>query len=604
MSVCSGINVYISFASWGGSQYAVLIRNHLEKSDFTVELDIQGISKPRIWDVSTECALQRANVVVAVINRNWYESGVCRAEHTLAQNSHKELLYVLIPQDTADLNSYPEPTDSVILNALSIEKSLNDISSRIIQKYSCHSPDRRIEPKEHTCIPLPNPYVERTELIGLVRRTLTREDRSNSFVALTGPSGSGKSTLERTLCHDTILRSAFLDGVKYINLGPPKTELMSHLRTIGQSIDRSYLDRYHSVAAGGFRLKRLLEKKSMLLILDELHDSCLFELIRGEFPRSMVLFTASSHQNHLDIDAQLIRMPSLNDSESLELLDRLSLHHNTGLTNRTRASLVEHSDGLPLSLLIAGSNAVDSSSSVGELSGVFTKARSTCTEFCADDIPLYRLLDSVLRLLNRTVRKCLRSLVIFPAEVPIPIVLLSKYWSVTEVQSVRYLDELVRRHLLQFICQESVQIHQSVSTFLRDATHSHNIQDLHSTFISNVIGPSSLELNTLVTGRYLTRFLTHHLVGGKDHSRLKATLLNLAWMNAKLTQTSPEELLSEYSECSQDMDIRVVRNALSLSIDVLHRDPDQLATQLYSRLMWCHSTAIDVLKRQIGDLDY
>ncbi len=97
---------------------------------------------------------------------------------------------------------------------------------------------------------------------------------------------------------------------------------------------------------------------------------------------------------------------------------------------------------------------------------------------------------------------------------------------------------------------------------------------------------------------YAWRWAGYHCVKAGRPADLRAFLLNLEYLSAKLRRTSAAVLLADFTLLPDDPDLQRVEAALRLSSHVLEKDPDQLAGQLLGRLPEDPDAAYDSLRKQ------
>ena len=83
---------------------------------------------------------------------------------------------------------------------------------------------------------------------------------------------------------------------------------------------------------------------------------------------------------------------------------------------------------------------------------------------------------------------------------------------------------------------------------------------------------------------YFRQHLARHLLSAGRLAELQALLLDLDWMNTKLTRGDMPGLLADHDTLPSDPAVRLVAGALRMSAGVLADDPGQLPSQLTGRL--------------------
>jgi len=109
---------------------------------------------------------------------------------------------------------------------------------------------------------------------------------------------------------------------------------------------------------------------------------------------------------------------------------------------------------------------------------------------------------------------------------------------------------------------------------------------LHNRLI-DVCRPVSGRWADLPAGEtYLWRRLAGHLLAAGRREEFRDTLLDLAFLRAKLEATGIHSLIADFAlAAGDDRDLSLVREALRLSAAALGSDPSQLAPQLLGRLL-------------------
>ncbi|MEK7396124.1 MAG: hypothetical protein AAB116_04210, partial [Candidatus Poribacteria bacterium] len=121
-----------------------------------------------------------------------------------------------------------------------------------------------------------------------------------------------------------------------------------------------------------------------------------------------------------------------------------------------------------------------------------------------------------------------------------------------------------------------------------DTTWTINVKKGHNVIAEKLLSdkiPESLK-------RYKLTHLPAHLASGARLDELKSILTNYKFMEEKLNQVGVVELIKDYDFLPGDRDLRMIQGALRLSANALRRDPNELISQLYGRLMSDDSAAI------------
>ena len=98
---------------------------------------------------------------------------------------------------------------------------------------------------------------------------------------------------------------------------------------------------------------------------------------------------------------------------------------------------------------------------------------------------------------------------------------------------------------------------------------------------------------------YLYKYLAYHLHSANRGLSLTSLLLNVNWIQKKLSVTDVYTLLQDFNYADDDKDVSKVKKALELSQHILIAHPDQWPSQLFGRLIDFNSLALDGLKNDI-----
>ena len=108
-------------------------------------------------------------------------------------------------------------------------------------------------------------------------------------------------------------------------------------------------------------------------------------------------------------------------------------------------------------------------------------------------------------------------------------------------------------------------------------------EELHQSLLK-ALNPEGIPWWRLPDDGYIHWFLTHHLSSAGQFGKLPGLLLEFEWIKAMLNITGPVALHEDYNAVQEDKTLRVVQEAIRLSIPVLAREPDQIGSQLIGRL--------------------
>ena len=199
--------------------------------------------------------------------------------------------------------------------------------------------------------PPPPYYVERPELLKALKDLLRPSNcKGSTFVigALHGLGGIGKTAAVSHLCCDEQTRATFTDGILWATLGQQPDLLFWLTNWIGALGDFDY--RVHDVISASMYLRSLVQKKHLLLIVDDVWspDHARPFLIGGE--HSCLIITTRRRDLADELGALSYSLGLMKDAEAVTLLKRRTAHTNLNINDALAYELVESVDHLPLAV--------------------------------------------------------------------------------------------------------------------------------------------------------------------------------------------------------------------------------------------------------------
>ena len=187
-------------------------------------------------------------------------------------------------------------------------------------------------------------------------------------------------------------------------------------------------------------------------------------------------------------------------------------------------------------------------------------------------------------------------LAVFDAEGPVPPAALQVLWGLDRQDTAALIDDLAAKSLLRVEANQ-VSLHDLQMDYLvRRAAAS--LPALHNQLLAAYSEQCHGGWASGPDDGYFYQHLAHHLHHAGRLPELQALLLDLDWMNAKLTTGNIPGLLADYDSLPSDPALRLVAGALRLSAHVLADDPGQLPSQLTGRLASQHDPQLrDLLQR-------
>lgn len=419
-------------------------------------------------------------------------------------------------------------------------------------------------------------------------------------VGLQGMGGIGKSVLATALACDEEVRRMFPDGVLWLTVGqnpPALTRLQSQLAAMLDDTPQAFDD----TQQGRAHLSKLFAERACLLIVDDVWEAEHAKAFDALGARCQMLLTTRDGRLITALGAAEHRVDVLSEAQAHTLLAEW--------TGGTVASLPPQADEvvrqcgrLPLALALSAAQIRDGGSWT-DLVEALQAADLTYLDHPHGSI-MKSLKVSVDALSSEEVRHYL-ALAAFPADEAIPEAAVLTLWGHANGASERTLRKLLttfeRKALLRF---DGEPPHRKVS--LHDLQHDYvraAVTDLPRVHAELLDAYRALCRDGWASGPndgYFFQHLASHLIEAQQHDALRTLLCDFTWLQAKLTATDINAVLADYDLRPDDAELRLVQGALRLSAHVIARDPAQLRSQLYARLLTSPEPRLQHLKEQAG----
>lgn len=433
--------------------------------------------------------------------------------------------------------------------------------------------------------PLPASFVARPRETQALLDLLLTADNSPlpATAALRGPGGFGKTTLAAAICHDDRCIDAFDDGILWVTLGQSPT-LLNELMKLYAALTGErpgFVDAED--AARELALK--LESKNCLIVIDDAWSGGhVRPFLQGGAGCARLITTRLLE---IALDAQRIDIDQMTPAEALQLLLARTGVEPAELEPFRR--LVERLGHWPLPIKLAGSamrerlarddtlaKALEYVVRALDKRGVtaFDKKQESVRREDAVELTM----GASLALLTAEERQLCAELTIFRADEAVPIGTAGTLWELDEIDSedlARRLDELA---LVEFDLRLGMlRMHDVVCGFL--TTRLPDVPAVHGKLIEAWGSPYRLP------DGYAWRSYTSHLHRAGRDAALRALLLNVQWLEAKLRATGIHSLIADFEHAGADRLLGLLRDALQLSAPSLAADKEQLRSQLVGRLL-------------------
>ena len=431
-------------------------------------------------------------------------------------------------------------------------------------------------------------------LLGAADRAvgITGATPQGARVGLHGMGGIGKTVLAIDLVNDDEIRRAFPDGVFWLTLGQSIEPLRLQGELGAYIVEEAKA--FATVNEGRNQLRRLLDGKSCLLVLDDLwrrEDAEPFDVLG---PQSRLLVTTRDADLLVALGARELPLSLLSQELALDLVASWSGQNRDALP-RAASKVAEACGYLPLALALAGAR-VQAGAPWDEVLSSLQRGRLEFLDHA------YGSVFSSLRLSTDALTEFDRDryfeLAVFPEDADIPIEAICTLWG-----DAGRIEPDVSRDLLR-------RFHRRALLTLREDGSGISFHDLQHDFLRLNI-PSLVKGHTALVDAYRAvavsgwasgpddgyffQHLPRHLAEADCLDELKALLCDYDWLAAKLRATNVTAILADYDLVVHDQDLALIQQALRLSIPALSRDRSQLPGQLQGRLRGVAAPGIEAL---------
>jgi hypothetical protein len=209
------LHIFISYAHADSGDLAGRLFEDLRKAGFAAWLDTSRLTGGAVWTAEIENAIDRSEVMLALLTKGSYESDVCRAEQLRALRKGKRVIPVL-GQEATEIPLHLEAKQYCDFSGLDdYQSQLANLLADIREGRGAVELREQFRQTYMTAPPLPRNYVERGLALASLRSALLVDGSgvSIAITALKGMGGIGKTVLAQALCHDDVVQQAFPDGI-------------------------------------------------------------------------------------------------------------------------------------------------------------------------------------------------------------------------------------------------------------------------------------------------------------------------------------------------------------------------------------------------------
>jgi WD40 repeat protein len=457
--------IFVSYARRDGAELAVRLEQDLTAAGFDVWRDTERIGGGASWTVEIEEAIDRAEVVLAVLTPGSFESEICRAEQLRSLRLTKCVIPVLagygaevVPLHLEGKNwrKYPEQWTEL----------LGDISRRD----GAALPERYRETRA-TYISVPPRVanlIERPEALRALRDTLFAADgdRAVALTALEGMGGIGKTVLAQALFQDEVVRQAFPDGLVWITVGrEPTFDWDSKLREVARALGGVG----DEVVSAETLYRTTIAGRAALIVIDDIWNKAHLDPFVAESPRSRFLFTTRDASIARFSGAREHRVDLLEAPPARELLARWAGLEVAALPPAAE-DILRECRGLPLALSTAGAMLRGKAPvEWADTAGLLRKADLSAIE---ERLPpgyqgFFRAIEVSVKALPAGMQRQYGRLAVLLEDMPAALPVLQTLWSLDEAEARGIGGRLVDRSLAQYEGESGIRLHDLQLDYLR-----------------------------------------------------------------------------------------------------------------------------------------
>ena len=622
--------IFLSYARSDGEAFARALRRRLESEGFSLWQDRTRMEGGKDWWEQIDAALRVVEYMVLVLTPAAVRSDIVKSALRLARRRGVCVIPVFgVGENELDLAPLPR----WMREAHVVSTEIPEQWTRLVRTLQGPCQVRRVP---FMAPDLPKDFVPRPgEFAKLIRALLgprrarpvaiteagadseclsVVEPRRARPVAITaalkGAGGFGKTTLAAALCHDARIEEEFHDGILWVTLGREPADLVAKVTDLIETLSGERPG-YCDLEAASARLAEELGERDLLLVIDDVWRASDAKPFLEGGRRTVRLLTTRDGRT-LPPGARRVAVDAMARGEAVALLGWGLPAAELAARQARLEALAARLGEWPLLLKLANA-ALRRRIERGEpLADALTYAERVLEErglagFDARN-PEDRhqaaalTLDLSLAELTAGEQARFRELAIFPEDVAIPIAAVARLWKATgglsELDAEELLERLFDLSLLARLdlARRELLLHDVVRGILRGRARG-ELAGWNARFLDTQ-RPAG---GWAALGRgeaYLWEHLAWHLAEAGRREELRALLLSLEWLEAKLKAAGPAALLADFRYLAGDKELKRLEGALRLASHVLARRPEELAAQLLGRLARPASPGIEALLEQ------
>ncbi|MEM7132452.1 MAG: NB-ARC domain-containing protein [Chloroflexota bacterium] len=456
----------------------------------------------------------------------------------------------------------------------------------------------------------PDDFVQRpTEYNELIDYLLSDHDQPVAITAtIRGAGGFGKTTLAQAICHDERIQAAFPDGILWTSVGEDKTNVLRDLDKFYKALtgkNGRFVDQHDATV----QMRNVLTRLRCLIVVDDVwNEAHLRPFI--EYGTQCACLVTTRVASLIPKEAKVVRLDAMQIKEATELLGAGLEHQN----DSALSSLARRLGEWPLLLRLVNRRLfedvryynitlVDAITAVGDELDEFGLTSFDINDPIDRNQAVAASMSVSLKHLKPDIQygnaqvneaNCFSKLAIFPKDTLIPVATLVNLWQYDGCASARMAERLCRRLadlslVLNFDAKvQTILVHDVFREYLIGQARPEQYQCWQEAFLNSYRNLCNGEWWLLSDDGYIYQNLLWHLREAQQLRTLEYLLLKYSWLDAKLQTTDTISLLNDFDlrrDILPHSQFSLLKHSLQMSLNVLAQDKNQLASQLYGRLV-------------------
>ena len=626
------VRVFISYSHQPEAhrELALQLANRLRRDGVDARIDRYTPSPPEGWARWTSRELEHARFVLVICSRAYRErfdsdagapSGVGWEADLIRQGLYQRgqqqrFIPVLfeederaVPAELAKYTRYRYPadydalfrqvTDQPEMLAPSIGPLRTLTALPVAAPVSEGATDEVVGPRSWNVPSRPDQFLARAELDKLRSILLWGGAQpvamagQHAKLGIQGMPGVGKTVLAVALATDAAVQKAFPGGIFWLTIGRDPDGLVGWQEQLATAAGGRVVQ-FGNPGHGKAQLRDLFARRSpSLLILDDVWSVDHADPFNVVSAPSKLLITTRNKEVAHGLGAKIREITELSPDDALTLLAAYAERPVDELP-RAAAAIVRECGELPLALAMAGAMLRDRPNNRWD--ALLEQLQQANLDHLVATLPEYRQHRSMLAAIKASVDELsedLRSrffdVAVCARYSAVPESVLHRLWasepdwSIFKTQKV--VDALHFRALIQRAAGEHIALHNLQHDYVRavggDPKPRH--QRLVRAYLD---GAPDRAFHAVRQDGYFFEHIAKHVREGEGPAAVRSLLLDERWLAAKLQATEPNALLADFDllEVEGDRSLRLLRDALRLSVHVLGSRPAELPAQLLGRL--------------------